>query len=214
MTGPCASFEALEGVALRLGEPHDGGGDASDAWLEAHVGECAACAAELDRLLEERSLFVDRAQALGARVSVPDVAAVFALLDRRRERVRRSGVLASMVATAAACIALAFTPMTSPKGWTAARAAAEPATADLGAVAWQAYGRGADDAPMTPRVAACMPTMSAAPSESESAACASPAEPFGASGALSALASGGPGASASMWTIACVADVTCSVARP
>ena len=203
---PCAHIEALE--ALALGDGASGAGNA-DAWLEAHVAECAACSAELDRLLEERELFVRRARA----VDVPlDPSGVFAELDRRRERFRKSGVLASMVAAAAACVAMAFAPVTATGGraTTILQNSSEPATADLGATAsW-------DDAPMTMRVAACM-----APSN-DRAACDAPTEAWSlaraTSSGVSLMTSGGGGGGSwstwSSWPTACVADVTCSVARP
>jgi hypothetical protein len=188
---PCAHVEALEGLALASGDERAGAGD---AWLEAHVGECEACAAELDRLLEERALFVRRARAL----DVPlDPSGVFVEIDRRRERFRRGGVLASMFAAAAACMAMAFAPVTSSRA--VVRALTEPTPVELGAMAsW-------DEAPMTLRIAACMP------SESDRAACDAPADVRVASGGGATMTSGGGGAT---WPTACVADVTCSVARP
>jgi hypothetical protein len=194
---PCAHFEALEAHAL--GDGVGGASGANDAWLEAHVAECEACGAELDRLLEERALFVRRARAVDVAL---DPSGVFAELDRRRERLRKSAALGSMLVAAAACMAMAFAPITS----SGVRAAAfgslpEPAQPELGAIAsW-------DEAPMTMRVAACM-----APS-SDRAACDAPAEARATSGGSSALASGGWSVGSS-WPAVCVADVTCSVARP
>ncbi len=198
---PCANVEALE--ALALGD----GREAGDAWLEAHVGECAACAAELDRLLEERALFVLRARAQDASYDATldtdlGAASVFAELDRRRERFRKSGVLASMLAAAAACVAMAFAPVTSP----GVRTVMEPAQADAlehGATA------SLDEAPMTMRVAACMP------SGHDRDACDAPAEARAASAGLSAMSTMLTRTGAwSTWPTACVADVTCSVAGP
>ena len=184
---PCAHVEALEELALR-GDRARGANRHTDAWLEAHVAACEQCAAELDRLLQERELFVRRARVLDVQL---EPSGVFAELDRRRERFRRSGVLASMVAAAAACVAMAFAPITT----VGLRAGTEPAQADLGATA---AGGSWDDAPMTMRVAACMP-----PGIGH-AACDAPMETRAASGGMSMMSA----------ATACVADVTCSVARP
>ncbi len=190
---PCAHVEALEDLALR-GDRGRGTNEHTDAWLEAHVTECEQCAAELDRLLEERELFVRRARVLDVAL---EPSGVFAVLDRRRERFRKSGVLASMVAAAAACVAMAFAPVTAIGVRAGLRAGTEPAQADLGATA---AGGSWDEAPMTMRVAACMPP------GIDHTACDAPME--------TRTASGGMSMSMMNAATACVADVTCSVARP
>ena len=203
---PCAHIEALEAHALG-----DGAG-AGDAWLEAHVAECADCTAELERLLEERALFTRRAVAQQAADAPPDVATVFAELDRRRERFRKIGVLASLVAAAAACVAMAFTPQvhqamqSSGGGW---RAMAEPLAAERGATA------SIDDLQMSMRVAACMPGHDALMSPCDAPAGALPPETNDTHEVLAMTSSGAGGTSGgSWWPSACVPDVTCSVAGP
>lgn len=177
---PCAHQEALERLVLE---------DESDAWLEAHVAECDACSAEMDRLLEERALFTRRAKVLDVSL---DPSGVFVEMDRRREKFRRAGAFASMIAAAAACIAMAFSPATERDH----RASIEPARADFSASsAW--------DEPMSLRVAACMP-------EGDRSECDGPKNVRFATQRV--IASTWDGLAIST-TAACIADVTCSVAR-
>jgi predicted anti-sigma-YlaC factor YlaD len=200
---PCAHIEALEAHALSIGE--------GDSWLEAHVAECADCAAELDRLLEERALFTRRAVA-EAVVVTPDVATVFAELDRRRERFRKTGVLASLVAAAAACVAMAFTPQMH-QGMHAGSGAGRRAMAETsdGQPALGGATASADDLQMSLRVAACMPGHDVLVSACDAPAGALPLQTTDTQEL--AMTSGGA-SGGSWWPSACVPDVTCSVAGP
>ena len=196
---PCAHVEALEAYALAQSST---GGDAwlvqgaeGDAGLEAHVAGCGECSAELDRLLEERALFVRRASAMAAALDAEapsDFGGVLAELDRRHARVQRffekAGAMASLVAAAAACVAVALVSAR------AAGAHAEPDLPDLGATAIY------EDEPMSRGIAACVSTESAS-------ACNAPAELPRATRMTTLTMSAATAAS-------CEPDMTCSSATP